>query len=143
MGLDLMMFRESDYNTYKRTGDYKDLNPEILYGRKTWSLYYFFRNRKDTFALDDEIYAISRKAFEDFEILMLPYADFLDLVLNADEDTELDEDLIEKIYDKVFDIPASLGEGWDVRCFARWYAALPDVYKIYDDGDALVMIASY
>lgn len=143
MGLDLMMFRQSAYNAYKKTDDYKELNPEILYGRKTWSLYYFFKNRKDTVALEEEIYAIPRAAFEDFEKLMRPYGDFLHAILYTPEDDDLDVDLIDEIYDKVFDIPASLGEDWDVRAFARWYLALPDVYKIYDDGDALVMVASY
>lgn len=140
MGLDLMMFAKSAYDEYKKTEDYKDLTPEVLYGRKTWSLYYFFRNRSDTKVLDEEIYEISREAFEEFEKKMLPYQEDLDVILNG---FNPDTAVVEEIYDVICDMPASLGEDWDVRCFARWYEALPAIYQIYDSGDSIVMIASY
>lgn len=140
MGLDLMMFAKSAYDEYKKTEDYNDLTPEVLYGRKTWSLYYFFRNRSDTKVLDEEIYEISREAFEAFEEKMRPYQEELEAIL---VDDGYDPDVVEGIYDVISDMPASLGEDWDVRCFARWYEALPAIYQIYDSGDSVVMIASY
>ena len=143
MGLDLMMFTKSAYDEYKKTEDYKVLTPEVLYGRKTWSLYYFFRNCVDTKVLDEEIYEISREAFEDFEKNLHPYKDCLEAILDEDFDWDEEVAMVDEMYNSISDMPASLGEDWDVRCFARWYEALPAIYQIYDSGDSLVMLASY
>lgn len=143
MGLDLLMYKRSSYDKYIESDNFMDLEPEMMYGRKTWSLYEFFKNSIGSIDLGDEAYAIDKSAFEEFEEILAPYADFLASTLDDEFDEDANYKKIHKIYNKISGVPASLGEDWDVRAFARWYAALPEVYRVYDEGDSLVMIASY
>lgn len=143
MGLDLMMYSRAAYDKYKVSDSYMDLEPELMYGRKTWSLYYFFKERA-TAVLEDEIFEIPRSAFEDFANALAPDKDFIMSTLDMDdEDIEDNYKVMEYVYDKFTDIGPQLGEDWDIRAFARWLAALPDIYKIYDEGGGIVMVASY
>ena len=139
MGLDLMLYRKKDYEKEMVEGNVE----ELAYGRKTWSIWYWFKNREDSTILDDYTIFITKDSYMAFCETLLPYEPYLKHIASTPSEliTELDYKTAEYIYRQISDDSPALGYDWDCAAFYRWMEVLPEVMEV--DDDYLVLYASY
>lgn len=155
MGLDLYLFskkKDQSIEAAYYTGE------ELAYGRKTWSLYYFFK--EDSEEVEDFVFKIPEYRWDHFidvtRALWEMYGglDHINYLLRwaynnyEDSDDMTDEDLknwreLSCLYDDWTDISPQLGEDWELHAVIRWYEADAEVKAAFARGEDVLMLASY
>lgn len=153
MGLDLYLYTKATYNRHKA---HYVPDEELAYGRKTWSIYNFFRD-KACGGNDDWEIELDGNAIQDFLDIVKPYYNVL-LSLSKyyaykkyDYDTkscnlspelqDAEQRFLVKWKDAGGDNNFTLGWDWELRAIIRWYEALVDIG--YTPRAKYIMIASY
>jgi hypothetical protein len=149
MGLDLIL--ENRNKKHYGNDDWH----ELAYGRKTWVIANFFRDRNE--AIDgDWVYHVTRKSWDEFVATIHPYAtnaEFLNAVARvtdyewdhnkpypSDEDDTLIRTAIESLND---DSWTQLGDSWEINAILNWYNANYEVQEAFNRGDEIRLIVSY
>lgn len=126
MGLDLSLYAvpaANDINVNE-----SDDWIELAYGRKTWFIWYYFKDLKSTIATkDNQILIIPKEAWKSFiEILNQNrerISDYVDFKEEEEEVTfieaRIQDMLFQEWYSETFDDTPTLGYDWDARaqCF--------------------------
>ena len=152
MGLDLILYKHTkDDMTLE-----EELDSELAYGRKTWSIAVFFRARCQ--CLDwDWYYRVTKADWDEFidslEKLNDPafrqkVEDFIELY----DTTEVWDEKLDKLYNELEEwydravnngIGYQLGFGWELRAVLNWFDANEEVQQAFKDGIDVRLIVSY
>lgn len=137
MGLDLILeARENPHTDWF----------EVCYGRKTWNIANFFRNRNAAIK-GDYLYGVSKQSWIEFceyiEKYDIPRIRNI-LKSNIDEDYLSDEDYdyIEDFTDMT-DVPCQLGLIWEATAILNWYDKKEEVLSLFDKGYEFHLIVSF
>lgn len=145
MGLDLYLFKRSDWDKRENEDDV-DLT-EVWYGRKTWDVYDFLAHHSANRVLENEVFEVSFESVKDLYNKLAPYIGYINMFSMIDESiaTEVDDDVAERIYGLIglSDEDPQLGYIWEMYAYKRLLDAMNEIMKIYQNGDSLVMAASY
>lgn len=145
MGLDLYLFKRSDWDKRENEEDV-DLN-EVWYGRKTWDVYDFLGHHSANKALENEVFEVSFESVKDLYNKLAPYIGYINMFSMIDESTatEVDDDVAERIYGLIglSDEDPQLGYIWEMYAYKRLLDVMNEIMEIYQNGDSLVMVASY
>lgn len=152
MGLDLILYKYTKDNMALE----EELDAELAYGRKTWSIADFFRERCK--CLDwDWYYQVTKADWDEFidslEKLNDPafrqkVEDFIELY----DTTEVWNDKLEKLYNELEewysgavnnDTGYQLGFDWELRAVLDWFDANEEVQQAFKDGIDVRLIVSY
>lgn len=145
MGLDLYLFKRSDWDKRENEDDV-DLT-EVWYGRKTWDVYDFLGHHSANRVLENEVFEVSFESVKDLYNKLAPYIGYINMFSMIDESTatEVDDDVAERIYGLIglSDEDPQLGYIWEMYAYKRLLDAMNEIMEIYQNGDSLVMVASY
>lgn len=145
MGLDLYLFKRSDWDKRENEDDV-DLN-EVWYGRKTWDVYDFLGHHLANKVLENEVFEVSFESVKDLYNKLAPYIGYINMFSMIDESiaTEVDDDVAERIYGLIglSDEDPQLGYIWEMYAYKRLLDVMNEIMEIYQNGDSLVMVASY
>lgn len=145
MGLDLYLFKRTDWDKRENEDDV-DLT-EVWYGRKTWDVYDFLSHHSANTMLETEVFEVSFEAMKDLYNKLAPYTGYITMFSMIDDSTatEVDDDVAERIYDLIglSDECPQLGYIWALHAYKRLLDAMKDIMETYQNGDSLVMVASY
>lgn len=145
MGLDLYLFKRSDWDKRENEDDV-DLN-EVWYGRKTWDVYDFLGHHSANKVLENEVFEVSFESVKDLYNKLAPYIGYINMFSMIDESiaTEVDDDVAERIYGLIglSDEDPQLGYIWEMYAYKRLLDVMNEIMEIYQNGDSLVMVASY
>ena len=170
MGLDLGLVRVPKDKTPSEIWNlpYHEFEKyELAYGRKTWTIYYFFRNLVNP-PRDCEDYEISEENWDDFivsfEALCAKHggidavrklAEWSTFYYYEEEEDEEEEELSEEeeesrwdqirsiVEDWDDDVLYQLGADWELRTLFRWYDANDEIRKAFASGDKVYFYGSY
>lgn len=107
MGLDLSLYKNGK---------------EICYGRKTWTLFEFF---KTTNEISEYEYKVPLSRIKEFVNLLKDDEDFLESICGRDDLSEEEYDKCETMCNKIaFGEGCQLGADWEASTYYRWYEAL-------------------
>lgn len=150
MGLDLSLYAvpaANDINVNE-----SDDWIELAYGRKTWFIWYYFKDLKSTIATkDNQILIIPKEAWKSFiEILNQNrerISDYVDFKEEEEEVTFIEarirDMLFQEWYSKTFDDTPTLGYDWDARAMLRWLNADSEVSKYLDDPSYILLLGAW
>ena len=150
MGLDLSLYAvpaANDINAIE-----SDNWVELAYGRKTWFIWYYFKNLKSTIVTkDDQILIVSKEAWKSFiEILNQNRERISDYVTFKEEEEKVSfseariQDMaFQEWYDETFDDIPTLGYDWDARAMLRWLDADSEVSKYLDDPSYILLLGAW
>ncbi len=156
MGLDLILYKHTKDNMALE----EELDTELAYGRKTWSIAEFFRSRCK--CLDwDWYYEVTKADWDEFidslEKLNDPeFRERVEKFINRYENIETDEDEADEEFWKEYntieewysgavnnDVGYTLGFDWELRAVLRWFDANEEVQQAFKDGVDVRLIVSY
>lgn len=152
MGLDLSLYAvpaANDINVNE-----SDDWIELAYGRKTWFIWYYFKDLKSTIATkDNQILIIPKEAWKSFiEILnqnQERISDYVDFKEKEEEEevafieARIQDVLFQEWYSKTFDDTPTLGYDWDARAMLRWLNADSEVSKYLDDPSYILLLGAW
>lgn len=150
MGLDLTLYAVP-------AADDIDVNKidkwiELAYGRKTWFIWDYFKNLKNTVATkDDQILIIPKEAWKSFiEILNQNRERISDYVTFKEEEkkvsfaeAQIQDMVFQEWYNETFDDTPTLGYDWDARAMLRWLDADSKVSKYLDDPSYILILGAW
>lgn len=152
MGLDLSLYAVSAANdiNINKSDDWI----ELAYGRKTWFIWYYFKNLKSTVVTkDDQILIVSKEAWKSFiEILNRNRERISDYVAFKEKEEEeevpfaearMQDMAFQEWYEETFDITPTLGYDWDARAMLRWLDADSEVSKYLDDPSYILILGAW
>jgi hypothetical protein len=152
MGLDLSLYAVSAANdiNINESDDWI----ELAYGRKTWFIWHYFKDLKNTIATkDNQILIIPKEAWKSFiEILNQNRERISDYVAfkekEEEEEVTFTEARIQDIafqewYNKTFNDTPYLGYDWDARAMLRWLDADSEVSKYLDDPSCILLLGAW
>lgn len=162
MGLDLTLYKLSDFNAVEEERKAWSEDLELAYGRKTWGIANFFSHRCDPLYGSDYVFVVPEEVWDEFYNTMLPVAEKLEAYtseLYALENREIfsreEADEVQRRYslltDKTEEILSDalgesffqLGADWEARAVLRWLDANEVIKQAYADGEKIVMTESY
>ena len=128
---------------------------ELAYGRKTWVIADFFRDRNE--AIDgDWLYHVSRESWDEFMAIIHPYmtnADFLTAFKHcldfewensAPQPTAEERNRLKALLRKLSsDGWAQLGDVWEIDAIFRWYNSNNKIQDAFNRGDGIRLVVSY
>lgn len=150
MGLDLSLYAvpaANDINAIE-----SDNWVELAYGRKTWFIWYYFKNLKSTVVTkDDQILIVSKEAWKSFiEILNQNRERISDYVTFKEEEekvafaeAQIQDMVFQEWYNETFDDTPTLGYDWDARAMLRWLDADSEVSKYLDDPSYILLLGAW
>lgn len=150
MGLDLSLYAvpaANDINVNEL-----DNWTELAYGRKTWFIWDYFKNLKNTVVTkDDQILIVSKEAWKSFiEILNQNRERISDYVIFKEEEekvpfaeAQIQDMAFQEWYDNTFDVTPTLGYDWDARAMLRWLDADSNVTKYLDDPSYVLLLGAW
>lgn len=150
MGLDLSLYAvpaANDINAIEL-----DNWVELAYGRKTWFIWYYFKNLKSTVVTkDDQILIVSKEAWKSFiEILNQNRERISDYVTFKEEEEkiafaepQIQDMVFQEWYNETFDDTPTLGYDWDARAMLRWLDADSEVSKYLDDPSYILLLGAW
>lgn len=150
MGLDLSLYAVPAANDI-------DVNEsddwiELAYGRKTWFIWYYFKNLKGTVVTkDDQILIVTKEAWKSFiEILNQNRERISDYVIFKEEEekipfaeAQIQDMVFQEWYSETFDSTPTLGYDWDARAMLRWLDADSKVSKYLDDPSYILLLGAW
>ena len=149
MGLDLYI-----ENRNKKVYGNDDWH-ELTYGRKTWIIADFFRNRNEPIDYD-WLYNVTRESWDEFIATVHPYvtnSEFLAAFKRVEDYAWKDDavkpsandyNMLEKLLDALGDDTcAQLGPEWEVRTVIDWYNTNYEVQEAFNRGDEIRLVVSY
>lgn len=150
MGLDLSLYAAPAANDINAIES--DNWVELAYGRKTWFIWDYFKNLKNTVVTkDDQILIVSKEAWKSFiEILNQNRERISDYVTFKEEEEKVTfaepqiQDLaFQEWYSETFDGTPTLGYDWDARAMLRWLDADSKVSKYLDDPSYILLLGAW
>lgn len=152
MGLDLSLYAvpaANDINAIE-----SDNWVELAYGRKTWFIWYYFKNLKSTVVTkDDQILIVPKEAWKSFiEILNQNRERISDYVAFKEKEEEeevsfaearIQDMAFQEWYNETFDDTPTLGYDWDARAMLRWLDADSEVSKYLDDPSYILLLGAW
>lgn len=152
MGLDLSLYAVPAANDINAVES--DDWVELAYGRKTWFIWYYFKNLKSTVATKDEqILIVSKEAWKSFiETLNQNRERISDYVAFKDKEEEeevtftearIQDIAFQEWYNKTFNDTPHLGYYWDARAMLRWLNADSEVSKYLDDPSYILLLGAW
>lgn len=150
MGLDLSLYAvpaANDINAIE-----SDNWVELAYGRKTWFIWDYFKNLKNTVVTkDDQILIVSKEAWKSFiEILNQNRERISDYVTFKEEEekvafaeAQIQDMVFQEWYSETFDGTPTLGYDWDARAMLRWLDADSEVSKYLDDPSYILLLGAW
>lgn len=149
MGLDLILEKKVNDNMTTE----EELDNELAYGRKTWAIADFFRDRCEAVDGDWE-YILSEDAWNDFikavdALGNVSFRTKVESYLNEQED---DDDeyrasyfFLEDWLNMALDSNGyyALDFEWELHAVIRWYDADEEVRKAFNEGADIRLIVSY
>lgn len=152
MGLDLILYKYTKDNMALE----EELDAELAYGRKTWSIADFFRKRCK--CLDwDWYYQVTKADWDEFidSLSKLNEPEFRQKVedfIELYDTTEVWNDKLEKLSNELEewysgavnnDAGYQLGFDWELRAVLDWFDANEEVQQAFKDGIDVRLIVSY
>lgn len=150
MGLDLSLYAAPAANDINAIES--DNWVELAYGRKTWFIWDYFKNLKNTVVTkDDQILIVSKEAWKSFiEILNQNRERISDYVVFKEEEEkvtfaepQIQDMAFQEWYSETFDGTPTLGYDWDARAMLRWLDADSKVSKYLDDPSYIVLLGAW
>lgn len=152
MGLDLSLYAVPAANDINAVES--DNWVELAYGRKTWFIWYYFKNLKSTVVTkDDQILIVPKEAWKSFiEILNQNRERISDYVAFKEKEEEKEASFAEaqiqdmafqEWYSETFDDIPTLGYDWDARAMLRWLDADSEVSKYLDDPAYILLLGAW
>lgn len=152
MGLDLSLYAVPAANDINAVES--DNWIELAYGRKTWFIWYYFKNLKSTVVTkDDQILIVPKEAWKSFiEILNQNRERISDYVAFKEKEEEKEVSFAEaqiqdmafqEWYSETFDDIPTLGYDWDARAMLRWLDADSEVSKYLDDPSYILLLGAW
>ena len=152
MGLDLSLYAVPAANDINAVES--DNWVELAYGRKTWFIWYYFKNLKSTVVTkDDQILIVPKEAWKSFiEILNQNRERISDYVAFKEKEEEKEVSFAEaqiqdmafqEWYSETFDDIPTLGYDWDARAMLRWLDADSEVSKYLDDPAYILLLVAW
>lgn len=150
MGLDLSLYAAPAANDINAIES--DNWVELAYGRKTWFIWDYFKNLKNTVVTkDDQILIVSKEAWKSFiEILNQNRERISDYVVFKEEEekvtfaeAQIQDMVFQEWYSETFDGTPTLGYDWDARAMLRWLDADSKVSKYLDDPSYIVLLGAW
>lgn len=150
MGLDLSLYAVPAANDINAVES--DNWVELAYGRKTWFIWDYFKNLKNTVVTkDDQILIISKEAWKSFiEILNQNRERISDYVTFKEEEekvafaeAQIQDMVFQEWYNETFDGTPTLGYDWDARAMLRWLDADSEVSKYLDDPSYILLLGAW
>lgn len=150
MGLDLSLYAAPAANDINAIES--DNWVELAYGRKTWFIWYYFKNLKSTVVTkDDQILIVSKEAWKSFiEILNQNRERISDYVTFKEEEEkvtfaepQIQDMVFQEWYNETFDGTPTLGYDWDARAMLRWLDADSEVSKYLDDPSYILLLGAW
>lgn len=150
MGLDLSLYAAPAANDINAIES--DNWVELAYGRKTWFIWDYFKNLKNTVVTkDDQILIVSKEAWKSFiEILNQNQERISDYVVFKEEEEkvafaepQIQDMAFQEWYSETFDGTPTLGYDWDARAMLRWLDADSKVSKYLDDPSYIVLLGAW
>lgn len=152
MGLDLSLYAVPAANDINAVES--DNWVELAYGRKTWFIWYYFKNLKSTVVTkDDQILIVPKEAWKSFiEILNQNRERISDYVAFKEKEEEKEVSFAEaqiqdmafqEWYSETFDDIPTLGYDWDARAMLRWLDADSEVSKYLDDPAYILLLGAW
>lgn len=150
MGLDLSLYAAPAANDINAIES--DNWVELAYGRKTWFIWYYFKNLKSTVVTkDDQILIVSKEAWKSFiEILNQNRERISDYVTFKEEEekvafaeAQIQDMVFQEWYNETFDGTPTLGYDWDARAMLRWLDADSEVSKYLDDPSYILLLGAW
>lgn len=122
MGLDLTLYKNGK---------------EICYGRKTWTLFDFFKTAEE---ISEFEYKVPLSRIKEFVNLLKNDEKFLESICGRDDLTDEEYEKCEKICDKVASgEDCQLGADWEASAYYCWYETL----KGEEEEAEYILDASY
>lgn len=150
MGLDLSLYAAPAANDINVNES--DNWVELAYGRKTWFIWDYFKNLKNTVVTkDDQILIVSKEAWKSFiEILNQNRERISDYVIFKEEEekvpfaeAQIQDMAFQEWYDNTFDVTPTLGYDWDARAMLRWLDADSNVTKYLNDPSYVLLLGAW
>lgn len=150
MGLDLSLYAAPAANDINAIES--DNWVELVYGRKTWFIWDYFKNLKNTVVTkDDQILIVSKEAWKSFiEILNQNRERISDYVVFKEEEekvtfaeAQIQDMAFQEWYSETFDGTPTLGYDWDARAMLRWLDADSKVSKYLDDPSYILLLGAW
>lgn len=150
MGLDLSLYAAPAANDINAIES--DNWVELAYGRKTWFIWDYFKNLKNTVVTkDDQILIVSKEAWKSFiEILNQNRERISDYVTFKEEEekvafaeAQIQDMVFQEWYSETFDGTPTLGYDWDARAMLRWLDADSEVSKYLDDPSYILLLGAW
>lgn len=150
MGLDLSLYAAPAANDINAIES--DNWVELAYGRKTWFIWDYFKNLKNTVVTkDDQILIVSKEAWKSFiEILNQNRERISDYVVFKEEEEkvtfaepQIQDMAFQEWYSETFDGTPTLGYDWDARAMLRWLDADSKVSKYLDDPSYILLLGAW
>ena len=152
MGLDLSLYAVPAANDINAVES--DNWVELAYGRKTWFIWYYFKNLKSTVVTkDDQILIVPKEAWKSFiEILNQNRERISDYVAFKEKEEEKEVSFAEaqiqdmafqEWYSETFDDIPTIGYDWDARAMLRWLDADSEVSKYLDDPAYILLLGAW
>lgn len=150
MGLDLSLYAAPAANDINAIES--DNWVELAYGRKTWFIWDYFKNLKNTVVTkDDQILIVSKEAWKSFiEILNQNRERISDYVIFKEEEEkvtfaepQIQDMAFQEWYSETFDGTPTLGYDWDARAMLRWLDADSKVSKYLDDPSYILLLGAW
>lgn len=156
MGLDLSLYAVSAANDINI--DESDDWIELVYGRKTWFIWHYFKDLKSTIATkDNQILVIPKEAWKSFiEILNQnreKISDYVTLKEKEDEaifmkewnfmEARIQDIAFQEWYNKTFNDTPYLRYDWDARTMLQWLDADSEVSKYLDDPSYILLLGAW
>lgn len=150
MGLDLSLYAAPAANDINAIES--DNWVELAYGRKTWFIWNYFKNLKNTVVTkDDQILIVSKEAWKSFiEILNQNRERISDYVVFKEEEEkvtfaepQIQDMAFQEWYSETFDGTPTLGYDWDARAMLRWLDADSKVSKYLDDPSYILLLGAW
>lgn len=150
MGLDLSLYAAPAANDINAIES--DNWVELAYGRKTWFIWDYFKNLKNTVVTkDDQILVVPKEAWKSFiEILNQNRERISDYVVFKEEEekvpfaeAQIQDMVFQEWYDETFDSTPTLGYDWDARAMLRWLDADSKVSRYLDDPSYILILGAW
>lgn len=162
MGLDLTLYKRSDWADVEMNRKPWNESMELAYGRKTWGIANFLASRSTPLYDSDYVFIVPQNAWEDFYNTMSPVAEQLQTyttkmfeIENSPIYTPEEADIAQENYDQLLykveqvlkdtleESFFQLGADWEARTILQWLEANDKIEQIYADGEDIVMVQSY
>lgn len=150
MGLDLSLYAAPAANDINAIES--DNWVELAYGRKTWFIWDYFKNLKNTVVTkDDQILIVSKEAWKSFiEILNQNRERISDYIVFKEEEekvtfaeAQIQDMVFQEWYNETFDGTPTLGYDWDARAMLQWLDADSEVSKYLDDPSYILLLGAW